>query len=169
MKLAEAKQQFIQSWGSLATQWGINKTMAQVHALLISSPAPLNQDEIMEQLNISRGNVNMNIRELINWGLVERVILTGERKEYFTAEKDIWKVARQVIKERKKRELDPLIKMLDQLQDIEGDKRDRDTKQFLETITGIQKFAQQADKSLEIVVRAEENWFWNNMLKILKS
>ena len=102
MKLPEAKQQFIQSWGSLATQWGINKTMAQVHALLMSTPGPLNQDEMMEQLNISRGNVNMNIRELINWGLVERVILPGERKEYFTAEKDIWKVAKQVIKERKK-------------------------------------------------------------------
>lgn len=169
MKLAEAKQQFIQSWGSLSTQWGVNKTMAQVHALLISTAGPLNQDEIMEQLNISRGNVNMNIRELINWGLVERVILPGERKEYFTAEKDIWKVARQVIKERKKRELDPLMKLLEQLQEIEGDKRDRDTKQFLETIAGIQKFARQADKSLEMMIRAEENWFWNSLLKILKS
>src|SRR5687767_9598906 len=123
MKLAEAKQQFVQSWGSLATQWGINKTMAQIHALLMSTPGPLNQDDIMEQLNVSRGNANMNIRELINWGLVDRVILPGERKEYFTAEKDIWKIARQVVKERKKRELDPLIKTLEQLQDIEGDKR----------------------------------------------
>jgi len=168
MKLQEAKQQFIQSWGSLATQWGINKTMAQVHALLISTTGPLNQDEIMEQLNISRGNVNMNIRELINWGLVERVILQGERKEYFTAEKDIWKVAKQVIKERKKRELDPLLKTLTQLQDIEGDKRDKETKQFLETVAGIQKFAQQADKTLDIMIKADENWFWGNMLKVLK-
>jgi DNA-binding transcriptional regulator GbsR (MarR family) len=168
MKLAEAKQQFIQSWGSLATQWGINKTMAQVHALLMSTPDPLNQDEIMEQLNISRGNVNMNIRELINWGLVERVILQGERKEYFTAEKDIWKVARQVIKERKKRELDPLIKTLEQLQDIEGDKRDKETKQFLDTVSGIQKFAQQTDKSLNMMIKADENWFWGNMLKFFK-
>jgi len=168
MKLAEAKQQFIQSWGSLATQWGINKTMAQVHALLMSTPDPINQDEIMEQLNISRGNVNMNIRELINWGLVERVILTGERKEYFTAEKDIWKVARQVIKERKKRELDPLIKTLEQLQDVEGDKRDKEVQQFLATVEGIQKFARQADKTLDIMIKAEENWFWGNMLKVFK-
>jgi DNA-binding transcriptional regulator GbsR (MarR family) len=168
MKLPEAKQQFIQSWGSLATQWGINKTMAQVHALLMSTPAPLNQDEIMDQLNISRGNVNMNIRELINWGLVERVILAGERKEYFTAEKDIWKVAKQVIKERKKRELDPLIKTLEQLQDIDGDKRDKDVKQFLETVGGIRKFAQQADKTLDIIIKADENWFWGNMLKLIK-
>lgn len=168
MKLAEAKQQFIQSWGSLATQWGINKTMAQVHALLMSTPGSLNQDEIMEQLNISRGNVNMNIRELINWGLVERVILQGERKEYFTAEKDIWKVAKQVIKERKKRELDPLIKTLEQLQSIEGDKRDKEVKQFLDTMSGIQKFAQQADKTLDIIIKADENWFWGNMLKPFK-
>ena len=168
MKLTEAKQQFIQSWGSLATQWGINKTMAQVHALLMSTPGPLNQDEIMDQLNISRGNVNMNIRELINWGLVERVILSGERKEYFTAEKDIWKVARQVIKERKKRELDPLIKTLEQLQDIEGDKRDREIKQFLDTVSGIQKFAQRADKTLDIMIKADENWLWGNMLKLFK-
>ena len=87
MKLSEAKQQFVQSWGSLATQWGINKTMAQVHALMMCTSGPLNQDQIMEQLDISRGNANMNIRELINWGLIERVILPGERKEYFTAEK----------------------------------------------------------------------------------
>jgi DNA-binding transcriptional regulator GbsR (MarR family) len=168
MKLPEAKQQFIQSWGSLATQWGINKTMAQVHALLMSNPGPLNQDEIMEQLNISRGNVNMNIRELINWGLVERVIIQGERKEYFTAEKDVWKIAKQVIKERKKRELDPLIRTLEQLKDIEGDKRDKDVKQFLETVEGIQKFAKQADKTLDTMIKADESWFWGNMLKILK-
>jgi DNA-binding transcriptional regulator GbsR (MarR family) len=168
MKLPEAKQQFIQCWGSLATQWGINKTMAQVHALLMSTPGPLNQDEIMDQLNISRGNVNMNIRELINWGLVERVILAGERKEYFTAEKDIWKVAKQVIKERKKRELDPLIKTLEQLQDIDGDKRDKDVKQFLETVGGIRKFAQQADKTFDIMIKADENWFWGNMLKVIR-
>ena len=168
MKLSEAKQQFIQSWGSLATQWGINKTMAQVHALLMSTPGPLNQDEIMDQLNISRGNVNMNIRELINWGLVERVILQGERKEFFTAEKDIWKVSKQVIKERKKRELDPLIKTLEQLQDIEGDRRDKEVKQFLDTVNGLQKFAQQADKTLDIMIKADENWFWGNMLKLCK-
>ena len=168
MKLAEAKQQFIQSWGSLATQWGINKTMAQVHALLMATSAPLNQDQIMEQLGISRGNANMNIRELINWGLVERVILAGERKEYFSAEKDIWKIARQVIRERKKRELDPLVKTLAQLQDIEGDRRDKEVKQFLDTVGGIQKFAQQADKTLDIMIKADESWFWGNMIKIFK-
>jgi DNA-binding transcriptional regulator GbsR (MarR family) len=107
MKLSEAKQQFISSWGAFGTHWGINRTMAQMHALLMVSPDPLTQDDVMEELNISRGNVNMNMRDLISWGLVERMILSGERREYFTAEKDIWKVATQIIRERKKRELDP--------------------------------------------------------------
>ena len=105
MKLTEAKQQFISSWGAFGTHWGINRTMAQIHALLLITPDPLTQDDMMEQLNISRGNTNMNIRELINWGLVDSVLLTGERKEYFSAEKDIWKVVKQIVKERKKREL----------------------------------------------------------------
>ena len=104
MKLTDAKLQFIASWGAFGTHWGINRTMAQIHALLLVSADPLTQDELMEQLNISRGNVNMNIRELIDWALVDRVIVPGERKEYFSAEKDIWKVARLIIKERKKRE-----------------------------------------------------------------
>ena len=70
MKLTEAKQQFISSWGAFGTYWGINRTMAQIHALLMVSPNPITQDDVMEQLNVSRGNVNMNIRDLITWGLV---------------------------------------------------------------------------------------------------
>ena len=97
MKLTEAKAQFISSWGAFGTHWGINRTMAQIHALLLVSPDPITQDDIMEQLSISRGNVNMNTRDLIDWGLVERVLIPGERKEFFTAEKDIWKVSTQII------------------------------------------------------------------------
>ena len=168
MKLSEAKQQFISSWGAFGTHWGINRTMAQIHALLMVSPDPLTQDEVMEQLDISRGNVNMNIRELISWGLVDRVILSGERKEYFSAEKDIWKVATQIIKERKKRELDPMLKLLSQLENIDGDKKDKDVKQFVNTVSGIRKFGHQADKMLDVMIKADENWFLNNILKIFK-
>src|SRR5438105_1753226 len=139
MKLTEAKQQFISSWGAFGTRWGINRTMAQIHALLLITPDPLTQDDIMEQLNISRGNTNMNIRELINWGLVERVLMTGERKEYFSAEKDIWKVVKQIVKERKKRELEPMLKLLDQLEEVEGDKRDKNVKTFVEAVSSIKK------------------------------
>jgi len=168
MKLTEAKQQFISSWGAFGTHWGINRTMAQIHALLLVTADPITQDDIMEQLNISRGNVNMNIRELIGWGLVDRVILTGERKEFFTAEKDIWKVSTQIIKERKKRELDPMLKLLEQLEKIDGDKKDKDSKQFIETVNGIRKFGNQADKLLEVMIKADETWIGSSLLKIFK-
>jgi DNA-binding transcriptional regulator GbsR (MarR family) len=168
MKLLEAKQQFIGSWGAFGTHWGINRTMAQIHALLMVSADPLTQDDVMEELSISRGNVNMNMRELISWGLVERVILNGERKEFFTAEKDIWKVATQIIRERKKRELDPMLKLLAQLEKIEGDKKDKHIKQFTETISGIRKFSKQADNILDTIIKAEENWILSNTLKFFK-
>jgi len=168
MKLLEAKQQFISSWGAFGTHWGINRTMAQIHALLLISPDPLTQDDIMEDLNISRGNTNMNIRELINWGLVERVILPGERKEYFTAEKDIWKVVKQIVKERKKRELEPMMQLLDKLEDVESDKKDKKVKTFVDTVSSIKRLGLQADKTLDVMIKAEENWFVSNLMKIFK-
>ena len=168
MKLAEAKAQFISSWGAFATHWGINRTMAQIHALLLISPNPITQDDIMEQLNISRGNVNMNTRELIDWGLVDRVLVPGERKEFFSAEKNIWKVSTQIIKERKRRELDPMLKLLAQLEKIEGDKKDKDTKQFIDTVQGIKKLGSQADKMLDVMIKAEENWITGSLLKFFK-
>lgn len=168
MKLTEAKQQFISSWGAFGTHWGINRTMAQIHALLLVSPDPMTQDEMMEELNISRGNVNMNIRELINWGLVDRVIVPGERKEYFEAEKDIWKVVRQIVKERKKRELEPMLGLLDKLEAVEGDKRDKEVKAFVDTVSGIKKLGRHADKTLDTLIKAEENWFVSNIVKLFK-
>jgi len=168
MKLADAKSQFIASWGAFGTHWGINRTMAQIHALLLVSADPLSQDDIMEQLSVSRGNANMNIRELIDWGLVDRVIIPGERREYFIAEKDIWKVATQIVKERKKRELNPMLKLLDQLEDVEGDKKDKHIKQFTDTVNGIKRFGLQADKMLDVLVKADENWFVVSLMKLFK-
>ena len=168
MKLSEAKQQFISNWGAFGTQWGINRTMAQIHALLLVSVNPLTQDEMMEELSISRGNVNMNIRDLIGWGLVDRVIISGERKEYFTAEKDIWKVATKIIKERKKRELDPMIKLLTQLENVEADRKDKEAQHFVKTVGDIKKLGLQADKALDTMIKAEEHWFTGSILKLLK-
>ncbi len=165
MKLEDAKQQFINSWGAFGTQWGINRTMAQIHALLLISTAPITQDDVMEQLSISRGNVNMNIRDLIGWGLVERVIVSGERKEYFIADKNIWKVATQIIKERKKRELDPMLKLLSQLGNID-DKKEKDAKEFLNVVSDIKKLGSHADTLLDLMVKAEENKFISGVLKI---
>jgi DNA-binding transcriptional regulator GbsR (MarR family) len=168
MKLTEAKQQFISSWGAFGTHWGINRTMAQIHALLLVSPDAITQDDIMEELDISRGNTNMNIRELINWGLVERVLLPGERKEYFTAEKDIWKVIKQIVKERKKRELDPMLQLMEKLENVEGDRKDKHVKTFVDTVSGIKKLGKQADKTLDMMIKAEESWFVGNILKLFK-
>lgn len=168
MKITEARQQFISSWGAFGTHWGINRTMAQIHALLLISPDSLTQDDIMEELNISRGNTNMNIRELVNWGLVERVLLPGERKEFFSAEKDIWKVVKMIVKERKKRELEPMLQLLNKLEAVEGDKKDKGVKTFVETIGNIKKLGHQADKTLDMMIRAEESWFVGNLLKFFK-
>jgi DNA-binding transcriptional regulator GbsR (MarR family) len=168
MKLNEAKQQFIHSWGVLGSQWGINRTMAQVHSLLLVASKPLSTDDIMEELSISRGNANMNIRDLMEWQLVDKVIVPGDRKEYFTAEKDIWKVSTRIMYQRKKRELDPMVKVLNQLSEIEGDKRNADVKAFTETVESIKKFAGQAEKTMDTMIKAEENWFWSNFIKLLR-
>lgn len=168
MKLAEAKNQFIQAWGTLGSKWGINRTMAQLHALLLVSPDPLSTEDMMDELNISRGNVNMNVRDLIDWGLVEKVHKPGDRKEYFWAEKDIWKITRHVAKERKKRELEPVIKVLEQISEVEGDKRDKNVKAFVESISGIKRVATNVDKTIDNMIKAEENWFFSALLKLFK-
>jgi DNA-binding transcriptional regulator GbsR (MarR family) len=166
MQLAEAKLLFIANWGRFGTNWGINRTMAQIHALLLVSPDPLSAEDVMDQLNISRGNANMNLRELIDWGLVQKVIIPGERKEFFSAEKDIWKVATQIVKERKKRELDLMIPVLKELSEVEGDKKDKAVKTFTDTIQNIRKFSEQADKTLDTMIRADEHWFLGSLVKL---
>ncbi len=169
VKLNEAKEQFILNWGALGTQWGINKTMAQIHALLLVSPDPLSTEDIMNQLQISRGNANMNLRELMDWGIVEKVLKTGERKEFFLADKDIWKVAMRIIKERKKREIDPIIRTLQQLQEIDDESAaDKDKKQFQDTVKQIEKLANQASGGVESLVKMDENWFTGTLLKIFR-
>ncbi len=168
MKLDEAKQQFIQNWGVLGTQWGINRTMAQIHALLLLSIEPMSADDIMKSLKISRGNTNMNVRELMDWGIVEKILKPGERKEFFLAEKDIWSVAMRIIKERKRREVEPIINALGQLKDVEVEKGDKDAKHFVEMISDIQKFANQASKGVDGLVKMDEHWFTGTLLKLFK-
>jgi len=168
MELQEAKDKFIQAWGTLGSQWGINRTMTQIHALLLVSAKPLSADDIMEQLQISRGNVNMNVRDLMDWGLVHKVLKPGERKEFFSAEKDIWKVFRQVVKERRKRELEPIFNILEDVLKVQGDPKDPEYKAFVEPIQDIQKIASRADNTLETLTKADENWFFGTLLKLIK-
>lgn len=114
----DALMRFILFWGEMASQWGINRTMAQIHALLYASEVPLDTDEIMEILKISRGNANMNLRSLINWDLVRKVHQSGSRKDFYQAEKDVWKITARVIKEREKREIQPVMQQLQACREI---------------------------------------------------
>jgi DNA-binding transcriptional regulator GbsR (MarR family) len=168
MELVEAKKKFIESWGKLGSEWGINRTMAQVHALLMISPEALTTEEIMETLSISRGNANMTLRDLISWGLIEKQHKAGERKEYFYADKNTWNIARQVAKERRKRELSPVLKILDELKKIEGSNTDPEYATFKKTINDINKLATNVDKTLDTMLKAEESWFWGSIFKIFK-
>lgn len=165
MKLDEAKLRFIEAWGTLGSNWGINRTMAQVHALLLVSPDSLSTDDVMEQLNISRGNANMNLRDLIDWGLVKKQLKPGERKEFFIAEKHIWTVFIRIARERKRRELEPIFTVLEDLQTVQGD--DKDTKAFVKMIGDIQSFSKRADKTLDTMIKADENKFMSAVLKLL--
>ena len=111
-QLKVARDEFVAQWGALGTQWGINRTMAQIHALLMTAADPLSTDDVMEELQISRGNAHTNLKELVAWGLVRVVVRKGERREFFEAEKDVWKIFTTVARERKRREIDPALEVL---------------------------------------------------------
>src|SRR5699024_868175 len=108
----EALEQFVLLWGEMASAWGINKTMAQIHALLYAESEPLDTDAIMDQLDISRGNANMNLRNLMQWQLIHKVHFKGSRKDYYTAEKEVWNIVSTIIRERQQREISPILNNL---------------------------------------------------------
>ena len=163
MELQEGKDKFIQAWGTLGSHWGINRTMALVHALLLISESPLSAEEIMETLKISRGNANMNIRALIDWGLVFKELKPGERKEFFVAEKEMWEVIRKIIIQRKKKELEPVIRILNDISKVE--QNSPEAQEFARVIGDINVFAQKADSTLEALVKSDQNWFVGTFLK----
>ncbi len=166
MEYEEGKAKFIQSWGTIGAHWGINRTMAQVHALLLISVEPLSADQIMEDLKISRGNANMNIRALIDWGLVHKELKAGERKEYFIAEKDMWQVVRQIMEHRKKKELEPLVRVLNEISAVEG--KSPQEEEFAAVVKDINLFATKADKTLDSLIKADQNWFVGTFMKMIK-
>ncbi|MEO1051309.1 MAG: MarR family transcriptional regulator [Bacteroidota bacterium] len=167
MEFPEAKNKLIQAWGILGTNWGINKTMAQIHALLMIAPEPLSTEDIIEHLNISRGNANMNVRALLDWGIIYKEFKSGDRKEYFKSEKDIWALARQVARERRKRELEPIIKVLDEVQYLE-ENRTPEVQEFKEMTKKLRDFADASDGFLEKFMKSDNNWIFNSLLKIIK-
>jgi DNA-binding transcriptional regulator GbsR (MarR family) len=130
------------------------------------SPEPLTADQIMEALEISRGNANMNIRALLDWGLVYKQLKSGERKEFFSAEKDMWIVTRQIIINRKKRELEPMIKVLDELAAVQPSCPQGE--HFCHVMEDIRKFSSKANNTLDTLIKADSNWFTNMFLHLVR-
>jgi len=112
--LTPVQQKFILHWGEMGTRWGINRTVAQVHALLFISPKPLNADEIVETLGVARSNVSTSLKELQSWGIVKMSHMLGDKREHFESMKDVWEMFRVVLTERKRREIDPTMQMLNE-------------------------------------------------------
>lgn len=112
---------FIRRWGEMAASWGISRTMAEIHALLYLAPEPLCTDDVMDRLEVSRGSASMNLRALENWGLIYRNHRRGDRKEYFEAEKDVWIMFETITRERRRREVQPIVETLERCVEMLGD------------------------------------------------
>ncbi|RYE23511.1 MAG: transcriptional regulator [Sphingobacteriales bacterium] len=143
MKYPEAKEKFIETWGVLGSQWGINKTIAQIQALLLIAPNPLSTDDIMQELTISRGNANMSLRQLLDWGIIYKKTIAGDRKEYFIAEKDIWKWSHKIGTVRKQRELDPVLNVLQEISHSKDLGKSEEEKEFAKQIKELNVFTSQ--------------------------
>lgn len=167
MKYEEAKIKFISTWGSLGTLWGINKAMAQIQALLFISTEPLSMEDIMEELQISRGNTSMNLRQLMDWGIVTKELIPGERKEYFTTEKDVQELTRIIAKERSRREIQPVIKVLNDVSSIKDDGTEK-TKELIKQTRALHDLTVTADAIVNKLVNQRQNWITKSLIKLIK-
>ena len=167
MEYQEAKEKFISTWGSLGTLWGINKAMAQIQALLFIATKPLSMEDIMEELQISRGNTSMNLRQLMDWGIVTKALIPGERKEYFTTEKDVQELARVIAKERSRREIQPVVKVLKEVSTIKDDGTEK-TKELIKQTKALYDLAETADAMLNKIVNQQQNWITKSLIKLIK-
>jgi len=165
MEYAEARNRFIQSWGALGSQWGINKTMAQIHALLMISEQPLSMEDIMEELQISRGNASMNLRGLMDWGLVYKEFKAGERREYFSAEKNVEDMAVKIARERSKREIKPALRILKEVSAIK--ENNPEAQQFVKQTGELYAFMEKADNVLDKVTRQKDTLLSKFLVKLL--
>ena len=145
-KLEHAREEFVAQWGALGTQWGINRTMAQIHALLMTSPHPMCTDEVMESLAASRGNAHANLKELVNWGLVRMIVVKGDRRDFYEAEKDVWQIFTIIARERKRREIDPALALLNKCAEETKDLKSAEAKAFHNQMKQLEDFVSFASK-----------------------
>jgi DNA-binding transcriptional regulator GbsR (MarR family) len=173
-KHRHAIEQFVLLWGEMASAWGINKTMAQIHALLYAESAPLDTDAIMEQLSISRGNANMNLRNLMQWKLVHKVHFKGQRKDYYTAEKEVWTIVSRIVEERQMREVAPIkenlsetLALLQKTEDMSDEERE-----FQERIENFVEFLEMFDrftKALLPYINKKNLTFLKHLVKLAEA
>ena len=128
--LSPVQQKFILHWGEMGTKWGINRTVAQIHALLFMSPKPLHAEEITDTLDVARSNVSNSLKELQGWGIVKRVHVLGDSRDHFESMKDVWEMFRVVLDERKKREIDPTVALLREC--VTEAHKDKETDEYTE-------------------------------------
>src|SRR6266403_1228384 len=166
--LREARDEFVTQWGTIGTSWGINRTMAQIHALLITSASALSTDEIMAELKISRGNAHSNLRDLTSWGLIRSVVRKGERKEFFEAEKNVWKMFCIIIRERRRRELRPALGVLKECSARTKGLRGAEAAAFNRQIKALSDFLELADGVITKVSQSEQSKMVPWAFKFLK-
>lgn len=152
----KAREEFISQWGAIGSSWGINRTLAMIHSLLMTSAEPMSTDEIMAELQISRGNASTNLRELIGWGLIRQIVRKGERKEYFEAEKEVWKIFSTVARERKRRELVPALEVLTRCADQTKDEKSTEAKAFHKQMSELREFLKLAERVVETIATSEQ-------------
>jgi len=167
----EALEQFVLLWGEMASAWGINKTMAQIHALLYAEADPLDTDAIMDQLDISRGNANMNLRNLLQWQLIHKVHFKGQRKDFYTAEKDVWTIVSTIIRERQQREVAPIRENLNQTLDLFDDHENlpeeaRAFRERIENFTGFLEMFERFTEALLPYINKKNLKFLKHLVKL---
>lgn len=167
MKLQDAKMEFVQTWGSIGSAWGIPRSMAQIHALLLASNEALSTEEVMDTIKLSRGNVNINMRELINWRLVNKQSKLGERKEFFTAQHDIMSMAQNIVEERKRRELEPVLDLLGRLKKEQLEGSAEEVEHFKKLMQELDDFINQLDQLSDIWLKLKDNFFFKKMIKTM--
>ena len=143
-KLSTTSERFILHWGEMGTRWGFNRTVAQIHALLFISDHPLPADEIAGTLSVARSNVSTSLRELQSWNIVKVVHVLGDRRDHFESMKDVWEMFRVILEERKRREVDPTIKLLRQCVEESGDESPS-AKHATESIKQVLEFMETMD------------------------
>jgi DNA-binding transcriptional regulator GbsR (MarR family) len=174
--LLSAQDTFIRRWGEMGQTWGINRTMAEIHALLYITGQPLCTDDVMERLNISRGNASMSLRALCDWGIIRRLHKRGERREYFESLGDVWEMFSIIAAERKRREMDPVLETIKQCQRLldessigkAGAKRE-DVQLTRQRLAGMEEFVEVTNKIFQQFITNARSGLTRVVRVLLKS